>query len=459
MRPDDLDGSVLSSALRRAAPPACQHAGLFVEEGVRIGLRYADSRVADVTYNHVRGASVRWVTAQDVRYRSTDVVDVDDILHLLGQAGPTPLSDWRRDGAHGRPRPAVGDNGAKEQHDDTIGRLAHLAAAVDAAARDVDDRITRVLIDVEHHSQSVCAVTLEGGSTDNRHLLYLTVRAVARSGERIASSYYTPATSDPDGVLDPVAIGREAAKRALQSLVARPAPIRHMPIVVGPGRGMVLIHEACCHPLEGDEVLRGSVYAGRLGTRIAAEHVSIDDDSLVPGAVGTYRIDDEGVPGRRTALVTDGVLRSYLTDRLSAARLGVAPSGNGRRDGYQSMPLPRMSNTCVHPGPHSPESIIADTKFGLYAEHVGGGEVVESTGDFVFRVTNGYLIENGRLTDPIQETTVSGNGAAVLNDIDAVGNDVQVGAAKCGKYGQFLPVGVVGPTLRIRSLLVGGTEQ
>ena len=165
-----------------------------------------------------------------------------------------------------------------------------------------------------------------------------------------------------------------------------------------------------------------------------------------------------GVPGSPTTLIENGRLAGYLTDQDTAARLGIGSSGNGRCRDASRPPLPRMSNTCLKNGTDSVEDLIAATGTGIYAEHIGGGEVIESTGEFTFRVTNGYLIENGRVTDPISETTISGTGAGVLTGIDAVANDTAVGAAKCGKFGQWVPVGVVGPTLRVRSLFVGGTQ-
>jgi TldD protein len=222
---------------------------------------------------------------------------------------------------------------------------------------------------------------------------------------------------------------------------------------------MVLIHEACCHPLEADEVLRGSVYAGHLGASIAAPGVSIVDDPSLPGAVGSYAMDDDGLPAGPTTLVHHGKLTSFLSDRVTSLRIGLPATPNGRRDGYHNRPIPRMTNTCVLAGDTTPADIISDTEYGLYAPHVGGGEVLESTGDFVFRVANGYLIENGRITDPISETTVRGNGADVLRAINAVGSDVELGVAKCGKFGQLIPVGVCGPTVRIGSLQVGGTQS
>ncbi|MCW2903863.1 MAG: hypothetical protein JWO67_6128 [Streptosporangiaceae bacterium] len=430
-------------ALASSTPAGVHAANVFLERRSMVTARYADSRVVDMAVGRRSGSCARWVAADRSWYRALDGADPDVVAaHVRGDE--TVL---RRGGTESTTDSLV----------EAVEGLDTLLAGIDHAARDHDPRVQQVLVDAEWQEQYVVSVRLEGTGVERRHLRYLTIRVVAREGDRIVTGFYTPASSDPAGLLDPIEIGEEAARRAVTSLAGRPVPMRHMPVVVGPGRGMVLVHEACCHPLEGDEISRGSVYAGRLGDRIAAPGVSIVDDPLVLGGAGSYQWDDEGTTASPTAMVQDGVLTSYLTDCATAAQLGVRSSGNGRRESFRDVPIPRMSNTCVRPGAQDPKDIIASTKFGLYAQHVGGGEVVESTGDFVFRVHSGFLIEDGKLTDPIQETTVQGNGVDVLLGIDAVGNDVRLGAAKCGKFNQLVPVGVQGPTLRIGSLLVGGT--
>lgn len=416
-------------------------ANLYIERRSAVTARFADSRVVDMAVSRRAGSNARWIAGDHSWHRAFDDVD---------PAAVTAQLRGNRLGArHQDPDP----QGVAE----TVGELSVLLAAIDRAGRDTDPRIEQVLIDAEWHEQLVVTVRPEGIGTERRHLRYLTVRTVARERGRIGTGFFTPATSDPDAPLDAVQIGVESATRAITTLAGREVPVRRMPVVVGGGRGMVLIHEACCHPLEGDEILRGSVYADRLGDKIAAPGVTIVDDPLVAGGVGSYQRDDEGSQTSPTIMVSDGELTSYLTDRASATRLGFRSTGNGRRESFRDIPIPRMSNTCVRAGQRDVGGIIRDTEFGLYALHVGGGEVIESTGDFVFRVHNGFLIENGRIGDPIQETTVQGNGIDVLHGIDAVGSDVQLGAAKCGKFNQLIPVGVQGPTLRIRSLLVGGT--
>jgi TldD protein len=425
----------------------------FVEDTLRLCARFSGGAVADVIVTSERGTCVRRIDEESVVFRCSAEVGNEVVEELAAgldggggaeHAGPTGSAA------------SIGDAEAIEELEAFLGILAD----VDRAARAADDRIREVSVDGERQWQRVCVAPLFGQPVrEVRELLYLTIRTVAAEGSRLATGFYTPATSTPASGFAAAAAGEEAARRALHALHARPAPARELPVVVGPGRGMVLIHEACCHPVETDEVLRGSIYADRLGAPIAAPLVTVLDDPLVAGGVGSYRFDDDGTPASPTTIVDAGRLRSFLSDRVTSLQLGVSATGNGRRQSYRHASLPRMSNTCLAAGDATPEEIISDTPIGIYAQHLGGGEVVESTGDFVFRVTNGFYIENGRLTDPIEETTIRGNGARVLLDIDAVGNDVELGAAKCGKFGQLVPVGVMGPSIRISSLVIGGTER
>jgi TldD protein len=448
-----MDYRDLQRALRHRAGERTTHAGVFIETSQRLTARFSDSAIVDLAFARHQGANARWLSPERAEHRAFSTVDPALLARLVRQ----PPGNAPDDGPTETGRPSAdgdGRGGAGEAAE----YLTRLLAGIDAAARDHDTRIRQVLIDAEYVTQHVTYAGLEKVTRDQRHLRYLTIKVVAAQGDRVVSGFFTPGTSDPGEELDAVALGRQAAGRAVASLSARPAPIAHMPVVVGSGRGMVMVHEACCHPLEADEIIRGSIYGREIGSEIAAPGVTITDSPLLPGAVGSYRHDDEGVPAQSTVIVDDGRLAGFLTDRHTAARLGHAETGNGRRAGYGDMPLPRMSNTCVTGGDLAPEEIIASTKFGLYAQHVGGGEVSEATGDFVFRVLNGYLISEGKITDPVRETTVRGRGPDVLRGIDAIGNDVRTGAARCGKFGQRIPVGVSGPTLRIGSLLVGGTQ-
>jgi TldD protein len=252
---------------------------------------------------------------------------------------------------------------------------------------------------------------------------------------------------------------RAASARARTKLAARPAPTGEMPVVIGPGGGGVLFHEACGHGLEADLIAKGaSVFAGRRGEKVASELVTLIDDGTVAGEWGAYGIDDEGTPAQRNVLIDNGIHTDYMWDFLRARREGRARSGNGRRQSYQFLPMVRMTNTFILNGPDDPDDIIAGTEHGVYVAKLGGGQVNTATGDFVFGMTEAYLIENGRITEPLREGNLIGNGPGVLSAIDAVGNDFAFGPpGTCGKDGQGVPVGDGVPTLRVPTgLTIGG---
>jgi TldD protein len=250
-----------------------------------------------------------------------------------------------------------------------------------------------------------------------------------------------------------------AADRAVTKLSARPAPSGQLPVVIGSGGGGVLFHEACGHGLEADLVAKGaSVFAGRHGDQVASPLVTLVDDGTMAGEWGCFGIDDEGNPAQRNVLITDGVLTDYMWDVLRARREGRPGSGNGRRQSYQHLPMVRMTNTYLLAGDDDPEDIVASTPHGVYIAHLGGGQVNTATGDFVFGMSEAYLIEDGRITEPLREGNLIGNGPEVLRRIDAVGNDFAMGPpGTCGKDGQGVPVGDGVPTLRVEALTIGGT--
>ena len=258
---------------------------------------------------------------------------------------------------------------------------------------------------------------------------------------------------------DPAELARRAARRAVTKLAARPAPSGEVPVVIARGGGGVLFHEACGHGLEADLVRKGaSVFAGRVGEQVAAPGVTLVDDGTMGHEWGALAIDDEGHRTQRNVLISDGVLTDYMWDWLRSRDEGRAPSGNGRRQSYTHLPMVRMTNTFVTNGEIDPDDIIADTPWGVYVAQLGGGQVNTATGDFVFGMTEAYLIEDGVITEPLREGNLIGNGPAVLAEIDAIGNDFAMGSpGTCGKDGQGVPVGDGQPTLRVRALTVGGT--
>lgn len=449
-----------SRVLKARSSAGWDLADAFAEAGIQLRGRFADSSVARWTVRADRGYNVRVATgAGSWQLASSDPAALEHMVGRLRQASGAGS------GEHAGTAGATGTAAADAFDGDLpaealIADLLPTLSRVDRAAREHDARIRQVTIDFVVSRRSMAWAAMTGAPVaDRRDLVYLTIRAVAEEGDQVAAGYYTPGSSRL-GALDDEAdrIGADAARRAVTTLSARPAPVGHLPVVIGPGRGTVLLHEACCHPLEADEVLRGTVHGSRLGDLIAAPDVTIVDDPTLGDAVGSYAVDDEGTPAHPSVVVERGRLRTLLTDRVSALRLGVDRTPNGRRGTFVDHPQSRMSNTCLRPGQRSAGDIVASTPRGIFAEHVGGGEVVEATGDFVFRVTGGYLIEDGRIGDPIAETTIAGQGDRVLADIDAIGDDLAVGAATCGKFGQWVPVGVAGPTFRVRSLLVGGTD-
>jgi TldD protein len=249
-------------------------------------------------------------------------------------------------------------------------------------------------------------------------------------------------------------------RSAQVNLDAVPAPAGTMTVVLGPGWPGVLLHEAVGHGLEGDFNRKGtSAFSGRIGQQVAARGVTVVDDGTLTARRGSLNVDDEGTPTGCTTLIEDGVLKGYLQDKLNARLMGVAPTGNGRRESFAHLTLPRMTNTYMLPGPHAHDEIIASVAKGIYCRHFGGGQVDITSGKFVFSASEAYLIENGRLTAPVKGATLIGNGPDVMTRISMVGNDLQLddGVGTCGKEGQEVPVGVGQPTLRIDGITVGGT--
>ncbi len=258
--------------------------------------------------------------------------------------------------------------------------------------------------------------------------------------------------------LPPEETAGRAARRAISMLSARPAPAGNMPVILSAEAGGTMIHEAVGHGLEADLALDGlSVYSRRIGEKVASELVTVVDDATIPGKRGSFTFDDEGTPAQRTVLIERGVLCSYLTDRLTAARMGLVPSGNARRQSYEHLPIVRMTNTLILPGKDDPAGILRDTQRGLFVRRMGGGQVNTVNGDFVFDVQEGYIIEGGKISEPVRGATLIGNGPKVLMAIDRVGTDLGFSIGTCGKEGQEAPVACGQPTIRIPEIVVGGT--
>lgn len=341
-----------------------------------------------------------------------------------------------------------------------------LLERIDAEARREDPRVTQVIASLTANYKVVLMVASDGTYTsDIRPLVRLNVQVIAEHNGRREQG-----TAGGGGRYDygyfmaedrGLQYARKAVRHALINLEATPAPAGNFTVVLGPGWPGVLLHEAIGHGLEGDFNRKGtSAFCGRIGERVATEHCTVVDDGTLANRRGSLHVDDEGTPTQCTPLIEGGILKGYLQDKLNARLMNMAPTGNGRRESYAHLPLPRMTNTYMLPGPHSPEEIIASVSQGLYAVNFGGGQVDITSGKFVFSASEAYLIENGKITRPVKGATLIGNGPDVLTRVTMVGNDLELdeGVGTCGKEGQSVPVGVGQPTLRIDGLTVGGTQ-
>jgi len=453
-----LAEKILSRALRGGG----ETSDLFIEERRSLSLRLEDGRVENVISGGDLGGSIRITTGDSTVFGYVDSADEDSLLALaaeLSRSGP------------GRTRSlptlapvAVSGGGSvivdpRTAEATVKSRLLHLS---DEVARGTGRDIRQVMAVYGETRQRVWIAGSQGfQAADDRTRVMLSITVMAERQGVIQTGHDTLAHHGGFELLSEEAVGElaaTAAERAILLLGGRPAPAGRMPVVLGNGFGGVLFHEACGHGLEADYVLKkSSVWEGRRGERIAGEHLFAYDDGVAPGMWGSAGCDDEGVPCQRTTLIEAGVLTAYLTDRLRAAALGLPLTGNGRRQDYRSLPYPRMTNTYFGPGEAKTEELIAGTSKGLYAKSLSGGEVNPATGDFVFAVEEGYLIDGGRVGPPVRGATLIGNGPEVLKSIDAVAGDLAIKAGTCGKEGQGVPVGSGQPTVRIRELTVGGT--
>ena len=440
-------------------------AEIFAEDRRSSSAILDDGRVEEVVSGRDRGAGIRVVVGETTGFAHTADLSETGLAAAAGAAAAAA----RRSGGARRvvevsspevPRPLTVRVPPEDVPKST--KVALLTAA-DAAARSTGPAITQVSARYGDGRRRILVADSDGLFTsDDQVRTLFSVSCVASGDTGMQTgreSAGRTAGFEMFDLYDVEEMARRAAHRALTKLTARPAPSGEMPVVVGPGGGGVLFHEACGHGLEADLVAKSaSAFAGRIGERVAAPMVTLVDDGTMAGEWGHYGIDDEGKPAARNVLISDGVLTDYMWDRLRARKEGRASSGNGRRQSYQHLPMVRMTNTYIENGDADPDDIVADTPHGVYVAQLGGGQVNTATGDFVFGMTEAYLIENGEITAPIREGNLIGNGPEVLTRIDALGNDFAMGSpGTCGKDGQGVPVGDGTPTLRVTALTVGGT--
>jgi TldD protein len=454
---------VLGTALERRA----DHADLYFEFRVNQSASLEEGAVKKATHNVSQGVGVRVVAGARSGYAHSDEVSLER-LELAARTARA-IADERTAGVA---LPATRTATAHDLYpvvrppiDTPIADQVALLQRLDAAARAVDPSITNVLAGIGLEHRVVLVVNSAGLAVgDVRPLVHLSVTCIAeRGGRREQGSYGGGGRFTFDTLLDGRAerFAREAARQALTNLDAADAPAGTMTVVLGPGWPGVLLHEAIGHGLEGDfNRKRVSAFTDRIGTRVASELCTVVDDGTLAGRRGSLNVDDEGTPTQRTVLIERGILRGYLQDRLNATLSGMPLTGNGRRESFAHLPMPRMTNTFMLAGEDAPEDIIRSVDQGLYAVYFGGGQVDITSGKFVFSASEAYLIEGGKVTRPVRGATLIGNGPDVLTRITRVGTDLRLdeGIGTCGKDGQSVPVGVGLPTVRIDGLTVGGTQ-
>jgi TldD protein len=468
MSTDLVDQETFTQLLERALRYGGEYADVFCERRRTYSFRLQDGVIHDGSTSIAQGVGIRVVVGESAGYAYSDdlsleaLLDAAEAASLIARTAPAQRigrADLTRTTA------AVLYDPRREQHAAAADYVSLLSRA-DRAARAHDTRITAVNAHVTDEIQDVWIATSDGRYVhDHRPMIVLGVQAVASARGERGSGYVGDGGRTSIAYFDahsPESLAADAARIAATNLDAEAAPAGEMEIVVGPGGGGVLLHEAVGHGLEGDFNRRGtSLYSGRIGERVASELVTIYDDGDLPEERGSIAVDDEGIPGQHKVLVENGVLRGYMQDTLNARLMNARPTGSGRRQSFRFLPQPRMCNTYMPSGDATPEDIIASTKRGLYAKAFAGGQVEISKGDFVFMVAEGYLIENGKLTTPVKNATIVGNGPEAMTKVVAVGNDSRFARRHytCGKGGQHVPVGVGMPTVKISSITVGGTND
>ena len=458
-----LDEAVVRDVLRTALRSGGRFAEIFAEERWSTSIRLDDRRIEELTEGTDRGAGIRVVAGDTSAYAYSNRLDPAALAEAAEAAAAAARGGSSPDVVALRRRaPAASAPTIEPVAEVPRGRKVAWLREAEEAARSHAREVRQVVVGYGDSVQRLLVASSEGTwAEEERHRVRLIAQVVASRDGVVQTGFEGPAALGGAEVLDahpPAATGAEAARIAVTMLDGVPAPAGEMPVVVGPAGGGVLFHEACGHGLEADTVGKeASVYRGRLGERLASTLVTGVDDSTVPGAWGSFALDDEGTPAARTVLFEEGVLVGMLYDRFWAGKDGAALTANGRRQSYAHLPIPRMTNTSILPGASDPDDIMAGTDGGLYAKALGGGQVNPATGDFVFGVTEAYLIEGGRITTPVRGANLIGNGIDILAAVDAVADNFGSRPGTCGKDGQGVPVTTGSPTLRIARMTVGGT--
>lgn len=457
-----LDKQQLETILATALAEGGDFAEVFLERKSNTGISCEDNRIEKVISGIELGAGIRVIVGENTAYGYTNDLSEEGLLEVaqvVAKAAKGASKDITIELK--KAQPSVSFDVKHLPADVSIDQKVSLVEAANQAARAVDERIIQVAVGYGDVIQDVWIANSVGTYVEDRRIrTRFVVNVVAAENGLIQTGYEAVGGFVGFELFDEVSpeeLATKAAQRAVLMLKAKPAPAGKMMVVMAGEAGGTMIHEACGHGLEADLVQKQlSVYAGKIGQKVASELVTVIDDATLPNKYGSLSYDDEGNPGQRTVLIENGILKGYMYDYLTAKKEGKTSTGNGRRESYRDRPIPRMTNTFIAPGDTDPEEIIRSVEKGFYVKKMGGGQVNTTNGDFVFDVTEGYLIENGKITEPVRGATLTGNGPEVLQMIDMVGNDQGFAIGTCGKDGQGVPVSDAQPTIRIPQLTIGG---
>ena len=466
LQPAGLDEGHLNKTLGSMMRGGVDYADLYFQVSRQESWTVEDHIIREGSFSMDQGVGVRAVSGEKTGFAYSDELLLPALEQAAGAAraiarkgGEKALQAWKRTESSllypvTDPTTSITDE-----------QKTTMLAEIEQETRDLDSRIEQVIIGLSSSQDLVLVAASDGTlASDVRPLIRLNVSVILEQDGRREQGYAGGgARSDLNYFLSgelPIEYAREAVRQAIVQLEASAAPAGMMPVVLGPGWPGILLHEAVGHGLEGDFNRKGtSAFSGKVGQQVAATECTIVDDGTLPNRRGSLSVDDEGTPGQYNVLVENGVLKGYMQDKLNARLMGVEPTGNGRRESYAHMPMPRMTNTYMLAGPHEPGDIIASVDKGIYAPNFGGGQVDITSGKFVFSASEAYLIENGKITTPVKGAMLIGDGPEALSRISMIGNDLKLdsGVGTCGKEGQSVPVGVGQPTLKIDELTVGGT--
>jgi TldD protein len=466
LAPAGLNESRLTSVLGEVMSRGADYADLYFELSREESWSLEDGIVKDGSHSIEQGVGVRAICGEKTGFAYTDEVQLpalqeasDAARAIARSGGRNAVKVWERRPAQRLYQPIDPLDTVRDE--DKVAVLMR----IDAETRRIDPRVKQVMASLAAAHQVILIASSDGTfAADVRPLVRINVSVIVEQNGRREQGYSGGGGRfGLDELLqgdEALAHGREAVRQALVNLEAVAAPAGSMPVVLGPGWPGILLHEAIGHGLEGDFNRKGtSAFSNRIGQKVAAAGITVVDDGTLDRRRGSLNIDDEGTPTQCTTLIEQGILRGYLQDKLNARLMGLPATGNGRRESFAHMTMPRMTNTYMLAGSHAPEEIIASVDKGLYAVNFGGGQVDITSGKFVFSASEAYLIEGGKIGAPVKGATLIGNGPDVLTRVSMVGNDLKLdgGIGTCGKEGQSVPVGVGQPTLRIDALTVGGT--